>query len=92
MVAGGVSGAAGQPKRRGGGVARAEGIVAEELRRAGWEEGRLGSTAKGHPVKVWVALRLRRETRVSHEWIAGRLRMGRRSHASNLVYAKQRWQ
>jgi REP element-mobilizing transposase RayT len=77
-------------ERRESAVARAEGIVAEALRRAGWEEGRLGSTAKGHPVKVRVARRLRRETTVSHEWIAGRLRMGSRSHASNLVYAKRK--
>jgi len=73
-------------------VARAEGIVAEELRRAGWEEGRLGWTAQGHPVKARAALRLRRETTVSHDCIAGRLRMGSRSHASNLVYAKRNQQ
>ena len=90
----GMAGAVGKEhygeERRESAVARAEGIVAEELRRTGWEEARLGSTAKGHPVKVRVASRLRQETTVSHEWIAGRLRMGSRSHASNLVYAKRK--
>ena len=90
----GMAGAVGKEhygeERRESAVARAEGIVAEELRRTGWEEARLGSTAKGHPVKVRVASRLRQETTVSHEWIAGRLRMGSRSHASNVVYAKRK--
>jgi hypothetical protein len=45
---------------------------------------------KVHEVKVRVALRLRSETTVSYGWIAGRLRMGSRSNASNLVYAKQK--
>ncbi|MCU0772105.1 MAG: hypothetical protein MUE94_10120, partial [Verrucomicrobia bacterium] len=68
---------------------RAEGIVGSELRKAGWKEEKLGSTAKGHQVKVRMALRLRAETTVSYGWIAERLRMGSRSNASNLVYAKR---
>ena len=40
-------------------VERAERVVREELRHAGWEEAQLGSTPKGHKVKVRVALRLR---------------------------------
>ena len=67
---------------------RAERIVLEELRTAGWSEGRLASSAKGHRVKVRVALRLRAETTVTYEWIARRLGMGSRSNASNLVYAQ----
>ena len=68
-------------------VERAERIVMEELRRAGWTEAQLGSTPKGHRIKVRVARRLRRETTVTYGWIAERLRMGSRSNASNLVYA-----
>jgi len=67
---------------------RAERIVLEELRTAGWSEGRLASSAKGHRVKVRVALRLRAETTVTYEGIARRLGMGSRSNVSNLVYAK----
>ena len=69
---------------------RAERIVGEELRRAGWDEARLGMTPKGHRVKVRVAGRLRRETTVTYQWIAERLGMRSRSHASNLVYANQK--
>lgn len=60
-------------------------------RRAGWEKARLDSTAKGHGVKARTAGRLRRETTVSYGWIAERLRMGSRSHVSNLVYVKQKY-
>src|SRR5688572_18138773 len=66
-----------------------ERVVREELRRAGWAEAQLGSTAKGHKLKVRLAVRLRRDTMMPYEWIAARLQMGSRSNASNLVYAKQ---
>jgi hypothetical protein len=57
--------------------------------KARWGEGKLGSSPKGHKVKVRMALRLWRATTVSYGWIAERLRMGSRSNVSNLVYAKQ---
>ena len=68
----------------------AERIVQNETRKAGCAEGRLDSSAKGHSVKVRVATRLGAETMVTYGWIAERLRMGSRSNASNLVYAKQK--
>jgi REP element-mobilizing transposase RayT len=71
-------------------VEEAERIVRMELRKARWNEEKLGSTVKGHKVKVRVALRLRAETTVSYGWIAERLKMGSRSNVSNLVYAKQK--
>jgi hypothetical protein len=73
-------------------AAGAERIVRGELRKAGWNQARLGSTPNGHKVKVRVALRLRAETTLTWAWIAQRLRMGSRSNASNLVYAKQKCQ
>jgi len=73
-------------------VERAEGLVRGELRKAGWEEEKLGSTPKGHKVKLRVALRLRAETTVTHGWLAERLQMGSHSNVSNLVYAKQKCQ
>jgi len=52
----------------------------------------LGSTPKGHRVKVRLALRLRSETTVSYQWIAERLCMGSRSNVSNLVSANRKCQ
>ncbi len=75
-------------ERRESEAQRAERIVRTELGKAGWEEVRLGSTAKGHLVKVRTARRLRAETTVTYEWIARRLGMGSRSNAANRVYAK----
>jgi REP element-mobilizing transposase RayT len=77
-------------ERRESEVEQAERIVRSELRKARWDEARLGTTLKGHRIKVRVALRLRAETTVTYEWIAQRLEMGSRSNASNLVYAKQK--
>ena len=71
-------------------VEEAEQMVRSELRKARWDESKLGSTPKGHRVKVRLALRLRAETTVSYGWMAQRLGMGSRSNVSNLVYAKQK--
>jgi putative transposase len=77
-------------ERRESEVEAAERIVRSELRQAGWTEERLGSTPKGHQVKMRVALRLRAETTVPYGWIGERLGMGSRSNVSNLVYASQK--
>jgi REP element-mobilizing transposase RayT len=66
--------------------ARAERIVLEELQRLGWSEQTLAQTRKGHPSKLGVALRLRRETTMTLIWIAERLRMGTRTHVAHLLY------
>ena len=74
-------------ERRESAAEQAERIVRRALRKVHWDESRLADSVKGHQVKVGIARRLREETTVSYEWIARRLHMGSRSHASNLVYA-----
>lgn len=66
--------------------AKAGKLIGEELKRARWREEDLESRRKGHPVKVALAARLRRETTVSWRWIAERLRMGHWRSAANAVY------
>ena len=56
--------------------ARAEEIIAAELKRRGWREEDLGRRAKGGAVKVALAARLRAETVMTVKWVAERLRMG----------------
>jgi hypothetical protein len=68
------------------GTARAERIVAEELRRLGWQEGDLGRLAKGDAGKVAVAVRLRAETVMPVKWIAERLHMGAPGYVNLLLY------
>jgi hypothetical protein len=74
-------------ERRESAAEQAERIVQSSLRKVRWDEARLADRAKSHRVKVRIARRMREETTVSYEWIARRLHMGSRSHASNLVYA-----
>jgi hypothetical protein len=54
----------------------ADAIVARELARRKWDEEELGRCPKGDAVKARIAQRLRRETTVTHAWIAQRLGMG----------------
>jgi len=54
----------------------AEGILAGDLKRLAWAEGELARRRKGDSDKVRIARRLRRETTMSLQWIAERLRMG----------------
>lgn len=56
--------------------AKAERIVAEELKRRGLAEDDLSKRRKGDPEKARIARRLRQETIVTLGWIAERLRMG----------------
>jgi len=62
---------------------QAKRIVVEEL--AKWNDERRGDERKGHPVKVKMARRLRRETTMTLKWIAETLRMGTWTHVSNLL-------
>ncbi len=66
---------------------RAKRIVTEELRKAGWKAQQLPAERKGHPVKVNLARRLRRETTVPLKWIAENLFMGTWTHVANLLRA-----
>lgn len=54
-------------------------IVMRELSRRRWKEDELGKRAKSDPGKAKIARRLRRETTMTYEWIAGRLKMGTES-------------
>ena len=65
---------------------KANRIVAQELRKLRWGEAELGRKRKGDPVKLRMALRLRRETTMTLSWIAQRLHMGTRTHLSHLIY------
>jgi REP element-mobilizing transposase RayT len=64
-------------------------IVREELARAGWTEEDLGLRAKGDPVKVAVAIRLRAETTMTLKWISQRLRMGAWTHLNKRLYEQR---
>jgi len=64
---------------------RAKRIVAEGLQKAGWAENRLRRERKGHPTKVRIALKLRRETTMKLQWIAETLCMGSWTYVSNLL-------
>jgi hypothetical protein len=70
--------------------AKAERIVTEELRKWKWDDKVLASRRKGDAGKVAVAERLRRETTMTLEWIARRLRMGTKTHLAHLLYWKRR--
>lgn len=72
------------------GVAEAETIIRTELAALGWDQARLDRTAKSHPFKVQLALRLRRETTVTIPWIAHRLVMGSPHSVRNLLAAARR--
>jgi len=56
--------------------ARAERIVAEEIKRLGWNEANLADAQKTHPAKLAIAARLRRETTLPIKAIAQRVHLG----------------
>jgi REP-associated tyrosine transposase len=68
---------------------KAERIVREELKRAGWQESDLPTQPKGARPKVAAALRLRKETTLTLRWIADRLEMGSWTYVSNLLSAER---
>jgi len=68
---------------------KAERIVAEALRRAGWKESELARRPKGDKIKTALAQRLREETTMSLKWIATRLQMGSWTYVSNLLAAQR---
>jgi hypothetical protein len=67
---------------------QAKRMVSEGLRQAGWDETRLQSERKGHPMKVKLARKLRRETTMTLQWIAENLCMGTWTYVSNLLRPK----
>ena len=56
--------------------AKAERIIADELKRRGWSVRQLEERSKSDPEKFSLAARLRRETTLTLPWIAVRLHMG----------------
>ena len=75
----------GQQKRESA-EGKAQRIIAEELKRLGWEEADLLSHRKGDRRKVKIARRLRQETTMTLKWIAERLQMGTWTHVTNRLY------
>jgi hypothetical protein len=55
----------------------AERLILDGLRKAGWNVERLRMERNGHPIKVNLARKLRRETTMTLQWIAENLCMGR---------------
>lgn len=70
--------------------AKAERIVAAELKKRHWQPEDLATKRKGDAAKVAMALRLRRETTMTLAWIAARLRMGTKTHLAHLLYWENR--
>lgn len=64
---------------------RARRLLAAELQRRGWDEAELKRRRKSDPAKAEVALRLRRETTASWDWIARVLFMGVSDYAAHSV-------
>jgi hypothetical protein len=65
--------------------AKAERILAEELKRRRWERAGLKPRRKGDAEKVKIARRLRAETTMTLPWIAGRLAMGTAGYAAQCL-------
>ena len=68
--------------------AKAERIIAEELKRRRWSARQLKERAKSDPQKLALAARLRRETTLTLPWIAARLHMGTWKSLNGTLY---RW-
>ena len=66
--------------------AKAERIIAEDLKRSKWGEDQLQKQPKSHPVKLALAARLRRETTLTIREIAKRLHVGSWKSLNNKLY------
>ena len=70
--------------------AKAERLVAAEMKRRKWDANTLTQRRKGDRAKLALARRLREETTMTLEWIAERLRMGSKTHLAHLLYWERR--
>ncbi len=70
--------------------AKADRIVAEELKRHGWQEKDLVIRRRNDPVKLEVAARLRRETTLSLKAIAARVHLGTSKSANAKLHQHMR--
>src|SRR2546422_997501 len=75
----------GGPEKRETDAQKAERIVGSELRKRHWTEQDLKEQRKTDARKVKLALRLRRETVMTLDWIAQRLHMGCRDTLANCL-------
>jgi putative transposase len=64
---------------------KAERIIAEELKRFGWDQNELEQRLKADPGKIEIARRLRAESTVTWAWIVKHLRMGAPGYAANCL-------
>ena len=64
-------------------LAKAERLLAEELRQRGWDEEELMRRRKADREKLAMAQRLRTETTMTWSWIASQLQMGTAGYAAN---------
>ena len=64
-------------------------LVAAGLKAAGWQESDLESRRKSDPVKLALALRLRRETTMPLKWICDRLAMGSWKSVNRRLYEQK---
>jgi len=68
------------------GEEKARRMLQAELKGLGWREAELERRQKGDPAKVRIAIRLRRETTMTLQWIAQTLHMGTKTHLAHLLY------
>jgi putative transposase len=64
---------------------KAEGILAEELERRGWDLTQLDQLPKADPEKLKIAGRLRAQTTVTFKWITEHLSMGAPGYVSDCL-------
>jgi hypothetical protein len=76
--------------RRESQAARAEAIIAEELRRTGWKETEFKERPKNDAAKRTLGARLRRETTLTISEIAQRLHMGGRKSFSSQLHQRRK--
>ena len=70
--------------------AKAERIIAAELKRRKWKATEFQNRPKGDAEKVAMAARLRAETTMTAGWIAERLGMGTRGYLNHLLYRRRK--
>ena len=66
--------------------AKAQRLIAVELKRRKWDGSTLEQRRKGDPGNVAIARRLRQEATMTLTWIAQRLKMGTKTHLTHLFW------
>jgi REP element-mobilizing transposase RayT len=80
----------GEERRQSAQQQQAEQLIRKGLRQARWTEKDLVRRAKGDPLKLRLAARLREETTMTLKWIAERLQMGSWKHLNRQLYEKRK--